>query len=60
MKQVLQNKTALVFDSRPAREYAVGHIPGALNVAPKPGVPISVYVVTCCTEPFSLRKRGQG
>jgi len=44
MKQVLENKTAVVFDSRPAREYAVGHIPGALNVAAKPGVPISVYV----------------
>lgn len=44
MKQVLEDKTAVVFDSRPAREYAVGHIPGALNVAAKPGVPISVYV----------------
>jgi len=44
MKQILEKKTATVFDSRPAREYAVGHIPGALNVAAKPGVPISVYV----------------
>jgi rhodanese-related sulfurtransferase len=25
-------------------EYATSHIPGALNVAPKPGVPMSVYV----------------
>ena len=44
MKQILENKSAMVFDSRPAREYAVGHIPGALNVSAKPGVPISVYV----------------
>jgi rhodanese-related sulfurtransferase len=44
MKQILEKHTATVFDSRPAREYAVGHIPGALNVAAKPGVPISVYV----------------
>src|SRR5256885_5418760 len=44
MKQILEKKTATVFDSRPAREYAVGHIPGALNVAAKPGVPISVYI----------------
>ena len=44
MKQILEKKTATVFDLRPAREYAVGHIPGALNVAAKPGVPISVYV----------------
>ena len=44
MKQIVEKKTATVFDSRPAREYAVGHIPGALNVAAKPGVPISVYV----------------
>lgn len=44
LKQILETKSALVFDSRPAREFAVGHIPGALNVAAKPSVPISVYV----------------
>src|SRR5688500_8102621 len=33
-----------VFDARPHLEWAVSHIPGALNVAPKPGVPASLYV----------------
>ena len=31
MKEILEKKTATVFDSRPAREYAVGHIPGRLR-----------------------------
>jgi rhodanese-related sulfurtransferase len=44
MKDILAGNKAVVFDARPAREYAVGHIPGALNVAPKPGVPMSQYV----------------
>jgi rhodanese-related sulfurtransferase len=42
--QVLRDGSALVFDSRPHMEYSVSHIPGALNVAPKPGVPMSQYV----------------
>jgi rhodanese-related sulfurtransferase len=29
---------------RPPHEYAMSHIPGALNVAPKPGVAMSSYV----------------
>ena len=33
-----------VFDARPHLEWAISHIPGALNVAPKPGVPASLYV----------------
>lgn len=36
--------SATVFDVRPFNEFAVSHIPGALNVSAKPGVPISVYV----------------
>jgi rhodanese-related sulfurtransferase len=44
LRQVLRDGTSLVFDSRPHLEYAVSHIPGALNVAPKPGVPMSQYV----------------
>jgi rhodanese-related sulfurtransferase len=44
LRQVLRDGTSLVFDSRPHMEYAVSHIPGALNVAPKPGVPMSQYV----------------
>ena len=44
LRRILADKNAVVFDTRPAREYAVSHIPGALNVSAKPGVPISLYV----------------
>jgi rhodanese-related sulfurtransferase len=44
LRQLLRDESAVVFDSRPPMEYAVSHIPGALNVAPKPGVPVSQYV----------------
>jgi rhodanese-related sulfurtransferase len=44
LQQVLRDGSAVVFDSRPHMEYSVSHIPGALNVAPKPGVPMSQYV----------------
>ena len=44
LRRVLADKSALVLDARPFREYAVSHVPGALNVAPKPGVPMSLYV----------------
>jgi rhodanese-related sulfurtransferase len=44
LQQILAAGSATVFDSRPHMEYAVSHIPGALNVAAKPNVPISVYV----------------
>jgi rhodanese-related sulfurtransferase len=44
LRQILKDGSATVFDSRPHMEYAVSHIPGALNVAAKPGVPMSVYV----------------
>lgn len=42
--RVLGEGTAKVFDVRPYNEFAMSHIPGAVNVAAKPGVPISVYV----------------
>jgi rhodanese-related sulfurtransferase len=44
LRQILKDGSATVFDSRPHLEYAVSHIPGALNVSAKPGVPISVYI----------------
>lgn len=40
----LAERTAFVLDSRPHREFAISHIPGALNVAAEPGVPMSAYV----------------
>jgi rhodanese-related sulfurtransferase len=42
--QALGDSNTVIFDARPPLEYAMSHIPGALNVAQKPGVPISEYV----------------
>ena len=44
LRKILSEKSATVFDARPFKEYAVSHIPGVVNVAAKPGVPISLYV----------------
>src|SRR6185295_9254843 len=44
LKQILADKSATVLDARPSREFAISHIPGALNVAAKPGVAMSDYV----------------
>ena len=44
LRRILADKSATVFDARPHMEYATSHIPGALNVAPKAGVLMSLYV----------------
>ena len=44
LHQLLADGKTFVFDSRPHLEFSTSHIPGALNVAPKPGVEMSVYV----------------
>lgn len=44
MVRILADGSATVFDARPHLEWAVSHIPGAVNAAPKPGVPMSQYV----------------
>ena len=44
LKRILANGSAVVLDTRPQREYAMSHIPGARNVAPKAGVSMSMYV----------------
>jgi rhodanese-related sulfurtransferase len=44
LREILATRSATVLDARPRTEYAVSHIPGALNVAARPGVPISLYV----------------
>jgi rhodanese-related sulfurtransferase len=43
LQQILNDQSAVVLDTRPFREWSVSHIPGALNVAPKPGVPMALY-----------------
>jgi rhodanese-related sulfurtransferase len=44
LRRILNDQSATVLDVRPRKEYAMGHIPGALNVAGKPGVAASQYV----------------
>jgi rhodanese-related sulfurtransferase len=44
LEAILASRSATVLDARPHAEYAISHIPGAVNVAPKPGVPMSMYV----------------
>jgi len=43
LEQILKDQSAVVLDTRPYLEWSVSHIPGALNVAPKPGVPMALY-----------------
>jgi len=43
-RTVLHEHRAVVIDTRPFKEYAMGHIPGAFDAAPKPGVSLSLYV----------------
>jgi len=40
LQRILRDGAAVVFDVRPPQEFAVSHIPGAMNVSPKPGVPM--------------------
>ena len=44
LRQLLADGSAVVFDARPHLEYSISHIPGVNNVAPKPGVQMSLYV----------------
>jgi rhodanese-related sulfurtransferase len=44
LKKVLADHSATVLDTRPQKEFAVSHIPGAMNVAAKAGVEMSKYV----------------
>ena len=44
VRRILAEGTATVLDTRPYLEYAISHIPGARNVAAKPGVSMSMYV----------------
>ena len=44
LRQILSSAAAVVLDTRPADEYAMSHIPGALNVSQKPGTSLGVYI----------------
>lgn len=44
LRHILAEKSAIVLDARPFKEYAISHIQGAHNVSAKPGVSISLYI----------------
>ena len=44
LRHILAEKSAIVFDVRPAMEFATSHIPGAMNVAQKPDTSKALYV----------------
>ena len=44
LRRILRDDSATLFDARPPREFAIGHIPGAVNVAPRPGMPPHRYI----------------
>jgi rhodanese-related sulfurtransferase len=44
LRAALAHGSAAVLDTRSHAEFAMGHIPGALNVSAKPGIPASMYV----------------
>ncbi len=43
-QRIVAEEQVLVLDTRPHLEYSISHVPGALNVAARPGVPASMYV----------------
>jgi rhodanese-related sulfurtransferase len=43
LRGILANHSAVVFDARPPKEYAISHSPGAINVNGKAGRPMSQY-----------------
>src|SRR5438067_12385723 len=59
LREILASKSATVLDARPRAEYAVSHIPGALNVAAKPGVAASAYVSDVAQVGRLLQERKQ-
>jgi rhodanese-related sulfurtransferase len=44
IRKLLEDGRTLVLDARPHLEFSVSHIPGARNVAAKPGMPPAQYV----------------
>lgn len=44
LRDIIKSGSAIILDARPPMEYAVSHIPGALNVSPRAGLPAHQYV----------------
>lgn len=43
LRAALDSGSIVLLDTRPHLEWAISHIPGALNVAPRPGMALSAY-----------------
>jgi len=59
LQRVLTDRSALVLDARPFAEYAVSHIPGALSVPGKPGLPPAQYTADAGEVARRYPDRGQ-
>ena len=44
LRRIIKGGSAVLLDARPPMEYAVSHIPAAMNVSPQPGRPAHLYV----------------
>ena len=44
LERILATHSATLLDARPYLEFAISHIPGALNVGAKPGISPSLYI----------------
>lgn len=44
LRHILAANSATLLDARPPMEFAVSHVPGAVNVAPQPGRPAHLYI----------------
>ena len=44
LRDVLTRGEAVILDARPAEEFGISHIPGAVNVSQKAGTPVSLYI----------------
>lgn len=44
LRDMLAQGSIVLLDARPPMEFAISHIPGALNVAPQPGRPAHLYI----------------
>lgn len=44
LRHIIESGNAVLLDARPPMEYAISHIPGALNVAPQPARPAHLYI----------------
>lgn len=44
LRKIIEAGAGVILDARPPMEFAVSHIPGAVNVAPQPGRPAHLYV----------------